>query len=119
VADDTPVAVVVKREDAISASTTADTPHGIPNVYIKALSPLLILVVRTFRAFLQSLAGMLTASGFVAATGVGAQTLIVHDFWSALYACTLISLCVAMVAFIQNLLELVSKLDQSLPAWRA
>lgn len=116
---DTPVAVVVKRDDGMTRSTDATTPPDVPNLYVKALSPLLILCVRTLRAFLQSLVGMLTTTGLVSATGVGSSMIVVHDFWSALRVAVMVSVCVALVAFLQNLYELITKIDESLPAWRA
>lgn len=88
---------------------TIVTPEGHPNIIIKVVQPLAIIVIRALRVFLQTLLGLLTA-GMVAPKALPAS-----DFWHLLILCASLSAAPAGVCVIQNAIELLGKLDQAYP----
>lgn len=100
--------LVVKRDD-MPNSTLATTPAGMADVVLKALSPIKIILIRTARAFLQALLGTVGAANL--STLAGIQGL---DFRQAV----ILAAATASVTFLQNAVELLAKLDQTIPELR-
>ena len=111
-----PVALVVSRgtgDGRVRDETTAQTPANQPNVLLKTITPVGVILVRTARAYLQTLLGLLAA-------GVATDTLLpAHDFQTLFMTCASLSVGAAVVSAIQNAVELLARLDQSLPTLRA
>ena len=91
------------------AGMTVTTAVGHPEVIIKVVQPLMIILVRASRVFLQTLLGLLSA-GMVAP-----KLLPVADFNHLLISCASLSVASAVVCVIQNAIELLGRLDQKFP----
>lgn len=113
--------VVVKREGTGSGAespntVTASTPASWSNVTIKALSPVRVILTRVARVYVQSLSGMLA----VVMTGIASDALITPvDFIGKLKLAAGFALAPAIMALLQNLTEVLTKLDQTRPELRA
>lgn len=108
--------IVTKRDDGISRSTLAMTPSAVPDVIVKALSPVRIVITRVARVYIQVLVGMLT----VVMSGVAADALVTPvDFVGKLKLAAGFAIAPAVVTLLQNALELLTKLDESRPELRA
>jgi len=88
-----------------------ETPSG--PVYLKALQPITIILVRAGRVFLQTLLGLLTAGT------VAPSLLPAADFTHLLLKCASLSVGASVICVIQNLIELLGKFDQSHPTLTA
>lgn len=108
--------VVVKREDTIDRTVMASTPADMPNVLVKALSPVRIVATRVIRVYLQSLLGMLT----VVMSGVASDALITPtDFQGKLALAAGFALAPSAITLLQNAAELLAKWDETNASWRA
>lgn len=79
-------------------------------VIIQAIQPLMIILVRATRVFLQTLVGLITA-GLAAPKALPAA-----DFLHLVILCASISVAPAAMCVLQNAIELLSKLDQKYPS---
>jgi hypothetical protein len=128
--DSTPIApepppvvqtVVVKREESIPHTALAETPATMPNVILKALSPVKVVVIRALRVFFQTLAsgiGATSAAAGASSAGVNIEALKALqnlDF----KAIVILAAFAALACAIQNTAELFAKLDQTMPELRA
>lgn len=110
------VVTTVARDAAIPNNVVAETPGATqPNVVVKAIQLVMIIIVRGVRTFLQVLVGLLTAG----ATGLGSGVLPVGDFTMLLKVSASLAIAPAVVSIIQNTIELLAKLDQTAPTLRA
>lgn len=96
--------LVVKREDGITATTTAETPAGHPDIVVKALSPWKIVIIRTARVFIQSLVGGVTVSSLTNVASMKAAFIFAGS--------------TAAITMLQNIAELLARLDQTVPEIR-
>lgn len=88
---------------------TIITKAGDANIVVKVVQPIVIILVRATRVFLQTLLGLVTA-GLAAPKALPAQ-----DFMHLLVLCASLSLAPAVVCIVQNMIELLTKLDQAYP----
>lgn len=108
--------VVVKRENTMDRTVVASTPQDMPNVLVRALSPIRVVATRAGRVYLQSLMGMLT----IVMSGVASDSLIAPaDFKGQLILAAGFSVAPATVTLLQNAAELLAKWDETNAAWRA
>jgi len=77
-----------------------------------------MILIRTLRVYVQTLVALLLAGGTGAAAQVGV-IMPVGDFWALLAASASLSLASAGITFLQNVLELLARLDVTHPAMRA
>lgn len=96
--------LVVKRDDGVTHTATAETPVGMADVVLKALSPWKIVLIRTARVFCQTLSG---------ASGVATFSNLL-----TFKAAVIIAASTAGVTALQNTTELLAKWDQSFPEFR-
>lgn len=96
--------LVVKRDDGVTHTTTAETPVGMADVTLKALSPFKIVLIRTARVFCQTLSG---------SAGVATFSNLL-----SFKAAVVIAAATAGVTALQNTAELLAKWDQSFPEFR-
>jgi hypothetical protein len=98
--------VVVERDDAIDRAMTATTPADQANIKVQTITMLQSIGIRAARTFAKALLGMLGADGVGVATG---------DFktWA------LLALCAAVTSAGWDLVELLNRLDERMPKWRA
>lgn len=79
-----------------------------------ALTPLMVICIRTARAYVQSVVGLMMAGS----TGLDAG-LLPHEFATRFKVAAALGLSVAAMTFLQNLGELLAKLDRKFPEIRA
>lgn len=84
------------------------------NVDFKFVQPFQLVAVRVVRSYLQTLLGLLTAAGAGGATGL----IPFNDFQDLLIKSLTLSLAPAVVSLLQNVLEILAKLDKTQPELR-
>lgn len=113
-------AIVTAREDAPADGTVVVTPPGQPNVILKAMTPVAQVLVRFSRTYLQGLVGFLLLSLAAKPVAAGLGVVVpVGDFWGAVQVAAGLALAPAVISLLQNLVELLAKLDESFPKLRA
>jgi hypothetical protein len=113
-AEDIKSVVVARTDDGVRNGYAVTGGSDTPNLMVRALSPLRVIVIRTSRVYLQSV------TGFVTAGLTGFDSGIMPDDFGALFvlACKL-GVATAAVTALQNFGELLAKLDQKYPELRA
>lgn len=103
-------------EDGLSDPTVhARTIGSYPDVIIRTVTPVVAILIRSLRVFLQVMLGLLSAK----MVGLSGDTLPAGDFLHLLGDCAGLSLGAAIVCALQNVAELLSKLDQKIPTLNA
>jgi hypothetical protein len=106
--------IVVERRDDGVKTTYATTPGLAPNVLVRALSPLRVIVTRTLRVYIQAILGIVTA-GMTGADG----GLLPEDFVALVLMAGRMSVAVGGFTALQNIAELLARMDQKYPEFRA
>lgn len=91
------------------------TPDHLPNMIIQYVSPLVQIVVRAAKTYLNVLTGLLAAG----AAGTMPQVLPSGDFFHLLAKCSGLAIAPAVMSVIINAGVLMSKLDQKFPTLQA
>jgi hypothetical protein len=94
------------------------TEKQLNSVTVISMPPWKIVLVRCCRVYLQSLVGFLLATGTGLTSAVG-LTMPVQDFGQLLLTCASLAVAPAAISLIQNLIELLAKLDATNPELRA
>jgi hypothetical protein len=118
------VMVTAPATDGVAPGTLVPTAPGIPDLQLVPMTKLRQIIVRTVRTFLQNVVGNLTNVGLAGGVAVTTfanltpeQQLALKQAVSALefYQLLLIALSTAVspavIAFLQNLIELLADLD--------
>ncbi len=107
-----PVTVtVVGTGDGLVQGTVATTPPDQPNIRIKVVPPLMALVARFANLFLTTLVGLVMAG----MTPAGGKLLYTNDFAHLLLTCANLSLPIAALGFMKDLVTIFSRLEQKFP----
>jgi hypothetical protein len=116
----TPILVTERGIESPPDKTTVVTPPGMPNVLIRTMTPLAQVLVRALRTFLQSLVGFLIVvmAGRTIIDNVGVM-IPATDFLDALKIAASLAVAPTVISFIQNLIELLARVDESFPKARA
>lgn len=105
-----PVATIVAREPLAGETIT-----------IKKLPWWQVILVRVARTYFQTLAGL--AAAFLVVPGapspMGGNVYVLGPVAAALLIAAQYALMPAVLALLQNIVELLGKLDQRAPEWRA
>lgn len=101
--------IVTLAANRAPAGMTAATAVGHPDVIIKVVQPLMIILVRATRVFLQTLLGLMTAGTVVP------KALPAADFIHLVILCSSLSVAASGICVIQNAIELLGKIDQKYP----
>lgn len=112
-------AVVIKRDDGITHSQLAETEKGQPDVKVAAMSAAYAVVVRSLRVFAQSFMGILSAQGMGAVDAILGAQVTPHSFWDKVVVAFWFALAPAAFTILQNAAELIIRLDEKMPRWRA
>jgi hypothetical protein len=107
--------ILAVARGTLDRDLTAATPVGHSDVRVIVVSAARVVLVRTVRTYLQSLLG------FLGATVVGVipgDPLAPPDAWAKLATAAGLALFPAVIAAIQNVLELLAKLDTCNPELR-
>lgn len=104
---DVPVVVTVSSSSGTGGSGPV-IPSGTP-IILRVISPFVIVLVRAARVYLQTLVGLLTVGG------VAPDAIPYSTFIELLTTSALLSIAPAAIAVIQNLIELLTRFDQTSP----
>lgn len=129
-ADEQIKTIVTKREDSIESPTVAVTPGPAPNVLAVPLPLWRLVAVRALRVYLQCFAGFLSAlttgtlAPIIAAGTPGVsteqvQSMLPHLFWGNVLVAASLAGPPTFLTLMQNATELLARLDEKSPQWRA
>jgi hypothetical protein len=102
--------VTAPATDGVAPGTLVPTAPGIPDLQLVPMTKIRQILVRTVRTYLQSLVGFLIAASTGATEAVGLN-IPAGDFATLLLQSAGLSLAPAVIALLQNLIELMSDLD--------
>lgn len=106
---------VVKRDDAIDEPVVARTPSSmVADIRVQTMSVAYALFVRCARVYVQGVLGFASAEGLGLNIGLEA-----HETGHILSRAATLAIAPVAFTFLQNLLELLSRLDEKAPRWRA
>lgn len=108
--------VVTAGEQAPLDRSILTTPEGKEDLQVVTMTWWKQAAIRTARTYLQGLVGFLVAAGSGAAGALGIQ-LPVHDFADLLLTSASLAVAPAVIALLQNAVEILGKLDS--PGTRA
>jgi hypothetical protein len=112
---DTINTALVARDDAIDHSVTAKTPSAtVADIRVQTMSVAYALFVRCARVYVQGIVGFITAGGLGLNIGLEA-----HEAGHLISRAATLALAPVAFTFLQNLLELLTRLDEKAPRWRA
>ena len=87
---------------------TIHTPHGQPNITITVVAPLLAIIIRSSRVFLNTLLGLLSAQ-------MVTDTIPANDFKELFFKCAGLSVAAGCVAALTSAASLLTKLEEKFP----
>jgi hypothetical protein len=88
--------------------------EGYRPIKAQAMSAAAMVLVRCARVYVQSLLGLLSAGGLGAMPGW-----LPGELWSNIQQAALLSCAPVVFTFLQNSMELLARLDERGPRWRA
>jgi hypothetical protein len=117
-ASNLPATVITKRVGVERESAVARTGKTMPDVVLKAMHPIAIVFVRAARVYLQTFLGIATAlqSGFAHKVGIDFDT---HDLSGVIGRAAAIAIAPVFFTVLQNVIELLAKVDEKVPELRA
>jgi hypothetical protein len=113
-----PTAVAVER-GTLTHDVTAETPAGQPDVRVKVMSAASIVLVRAIRTGLQTFVAALLGGAVAPNVPVVSDALGPGQFGEKVMAALMVAGIAAFISACQNTLEIISRIDESLPAFRA
>jgi hypothetical protein len=102
--------VVTESPKAPRDKSILETPAGKEDIQVVVMSWWKQAAIRTVRTYLQGLVGFLVAGGTGVAGAVGIN-MPVHDFGALLWTSASLAVAPAVIALLQNAVEILSKLD--------
>lgn len=110
---------IIKRDDGVTHSQHLVTVNdAAPNVIFAAMSATYAVLVRTARVYAQTFMGLLTAQ-FGAVDAVLGAGVTPQDFLGKVQVAAALALAPALFTLVQNAAELIMRLDEKLPRFRA
>jgi len=109
-----PQTAVVVSASAEHGQTLA-TPPGVPDVLVKVVTPLVAILVRAAKAYLQTLVGLLSAAGL----GMASSTLPAGDFIHTLKVCAGLSVASGVMSLLTNVTLLLTVLGDKFPTLKS
>lgn len=113
-ADDIKTIVTQRASDGVESSYASTPGVASPNYFVTALSPLRVIATRVARVYLQSVTGIVSA-GMSGADG----GMLPDDFAGLVITAARMSVAIAGITALQNTAEILARLDQKAPEWRA
>lgn len=92
-----------------ASSLTVETPEGSPNIRLVSVTPVMTILVRVAKTYLETILGLLTVK-LVAPTALPAA-----DFLHLLGLCAGLAIAPGVLSLLRNIIELLAKWDQSHP----
>jgi hypothetical protein len=87
------------------------TPGGHADILITVITPLVAILIRAAKAYLQTLVGLLSAAGL----GMASTTLPPGDFIHTLGVCAGLSIAAGVMSLLTNILFLLTELGDKIP----
>lgn len=109
--EETPTRAVVVSGHAFKLGQTLQTPYGQPNVVLTVITPLMAILVRASKAYIQTLLGLLSASAF----GMASTVLPAGDFMHTLKVCAGLSVASGVMSALTNISLLLTALGDKFP----
>jgi len=106
-----PIATVVVQRDGVQPTIVA-TPAHMPDLMVRVMSPISIVLVRALRVYLQTAVGLVTTGALAHDLVPAAQAL---GSWQVAAS---LAVGPALVCAAQNALELLARLDETMPQLR-
>lgn len=107
--------VVISNEKPIEQSSAGTlvvaTPQGRPDMLVTVVTPLVAILVRAAKAYLQTLVGLLGAAGF----GMASNALPPGDFRHTFIVCAGLSVASGVMSLLTNTLLLLTALGDKFP----
>ena len=97
----------------------ANSAKQVAHTELIALSPVRIVLTRAARVYCQTLSGLLVAAGLGVPAALGANLAAAITMLQAFGVCMILALFPAMANAIWNTGELLAKLDETSPQFRA
>lgn len=107
--------VLAVARGTLTADVTAATPRGTTDVRVVVVSAARVVAIRTARTYLQSLLGFL---GAAVVGAIPTDPLDPPDAWAKLATAAGLALFPAVISCLQNILELLGRLDVTQPELR-
>lgn len=95
----------------LTTGTVGTTPDHQPNVVLRAISPVVAIIVRFINAYLTTVVGLITA----AETPLGAHVLPARDFYHLFLTCSSLAVAGPIVDLAKNLITIFGKLESKFP----
>lgn len=112
--------LVTERPDAPEDGSIVKTPSGDANIQFVTRTVWAQVGIRVARTYVQALAGFIIAVETGAAAGVGVAVGIpASAFMSRFWIAAGMAAAPAVMALLQNVIELLSKMDETSPEFRA
>lgn len=112
--------LVTERPDGPQDGSTLKTPSGDANVKVVTLNWYTQVGIRVARTYVQGLVGFIVAVETGAAAGVGVAVGIpASAFMSRFWIAAGMAAAPAVMSLLQNIIELLSKMDETSPEFRA
>lgn len=109
---DGPVVVTVVGNDGLVKGTQAVTPPDQPNIVLNVVPKAVAIVVRTAHLYGVTFAGMLGAGTM---TPEGQRLLYTADFAHLVLTCASLSMPIAIVGLVKDLVTVLGKLEEKYP----
>ncbi|HND25052.1 MAG TPA: hypothetical protein PK229_12085 [Rhodocyclaceae bacterium] len=106
-----PISTVVVQRDGVQPTIVA-TPAHMPDLMVRVMSPISIVLVRALRVYLQTAVGLVTTGALAHDLVPAAQAL---GSWQVAAS---LAVGPALVCAAQNALELLARLDETMPQLR-
>lgn len=102
---------VVISGSAYKSGQTLDTPLDQPDIVVTVITPLVAILIRASKAYLQTLLGLLSASAF----GMASSVLPAGDFLHTLKVCAGLSVASGVMSLLTNVSILLTALGDRFP----
>lgn len=102
---------VVVSGSAYPRGQSLQTPPGQPDIVVTVITPLVAILVRAAKAYLQTLTGLLSASAF----GMASTVLPAGDFMHTLKVCAGLSVASGVMSLLTNISVLLTALGDRFP----
>jgi hypothetical protein len=107
----TPPTALVVSSTAYKTGQTLDTPRGQPDIVVTVITPLVAILIRAAKAYIQTLVGLLAAGGL----GMASSTLPAGDFVHTLKVCAGLSVASGVMSLLTNVSVLLTALGDRFP----
>lgn len=109
--DPKPPTAVAVSGSAFTMGQILKTPRGQPDVVVTVIGPVVAIIVRALKAYLQTLTGLLSASAF----GMASTVLPAGDFIHTLKVCAGLSVASGVMSLLTNISVLLTALGDRFP----